>query len=161
MSWDAIAAIGEALGAVAVIVTLLYLAAQIRQNTQSNRTAALQMTSDHDTAFWSLISSNESLADILVRGNRSLRSLSEVEAARYSAAMMQLYRHWDSQLELHRSGIIPEHLWASFERGMAASLSTQGVQSWWQMARSQFSSELQERVDATLRTGVGTSPSAV
>lgn len=39
MSWDAIAAIGELLGAAAVLVTLIYLAAQIRQNTAAVATA--------------------------------------------------------------------------------------------------------------------------
>jgi hypothetical protein len=33
MNWEAIGAIGEVLGALAVIVTLVYLAVQIRQNT--------------------------------------------------------------------------------------------------------------------------------
>lgn len=35
MNWDAIAAIGELLGSVGVLVTLVYLALQIRQNTAS------------------------------------------------------------------------------------------------------------------------------
>ena len=33
MNWDAISAIGETIGAVAVVISLLYLAVQIRQNT--------------------------------------------------------------------------------------------------------------------------------
>ena len=32
MNWDAISAVGEIVGAVAVVVTLVYLAAQIRQS---------------------------------------------------------------------------------------------------------------------------------
>lgn len=35
MNWEAIGALGEIAGAVAVIVTLLYLAKQIRQNSKS------------------------------------------------------------------------------------------------------------------------------
>ena len=34
MNWDAIGAVGEIIGAVVVIVTLLYVAKQIRQNVQ-------------------------------------------------------------------------------------------------------------------------------
>ena len=46
MNWDAIGAIGEVLGAIAVFATLIYLAVQIRQNTlaikgQSIATATL------------------------------------------------------------------------------------------------------------------------
>ncbi len=39
VNWGAIGAIGEILGAIAVFVTLIYLAAQIRQNTKSVTTA--------------------------------------------------------------------------------------------------------------------------
>jgi len=42
MNWDAIAAIAEVVGAISVVVTLAYLATQIRQNTQSNRNVTLQ-----------------------------------------------------------------------------------------------------------------------
>ena len=37
MSWEAIGAVGEVLGALAVFITLLYLAAQIRQNNKMAR----------------------------------------------------------------------------------------------------------------------------
>jgi hypothetical protein len=40
MNWEALGAIGEMVGAVAVVVTLGYLAVQIRQNTRSVRAAS-------------------------------------------------------------------------------------------------------------------------
>ena len=40
MNWEAIAAVGEIVGATAVVVSLVYLAVQIRQNTRSNRVSA-------------------------------------------------------------------------------------------------------------------------
>lgn len=42
MNWDALAAIAETVGAIAVIVTIGYLALQIRQNTRTMRAAAFQ-----------------------------------------------------------------------------------------------------------------------
>ena len=44
MNWDAIAAVGELLGASAVLVTLIYLAVQIRQNTSAVATATYEST---------------------------------------------------------------------------------------------------------------------
>ena len=40
MEWEAIGAIGEVGGAVGVIVTLIYLAGQLRQNTKALRTGS-------------------------------------------------------------------------------------------------------------------------
>ena len=44
MNWDAIGAVGELLGASAVLVTLIYLAVQIRQNTSAAATATYEST---------------------------------------------------------------------------------------------------------------------
>ena len=54
MNWDALGAIGELVGALAVIVTLIYIAAQVRENTKSLKgfsvdsalNASLNVTSD-------------------------------------------------------------------------------------------------------------------
>jgi len=48
MNWQAIGAIGEIVGAVAVVATLLYLARDIRQNSRSLAISALRDT----TANW-------------------------------------------------------------------------------------------------------------
>ena len=45
MNWNAIGAMGEILGAVGVIITLIYLARQIRQNTRATRLATAQSVS--------------------------------------------------------------------------------------------------------------------
>ena len=46
MNWEAIGAVGESLSAVAVLITLVYLAVQIRQNTHAMKISA--MTSFRD-----------------------------------------------------------------------------------------------------------------
>jgi hypothetical protein len=42
MNWDAIGAIGEILGAIVVVVSVIYLASQVRQNTAAARADALR-----------------------------------------------------------------------------------------------------------------------
>ena len=49
MNWDAIGALGELVGGVAVIGTLIYLASQIRQNTKINASAIRQNFYDYTT----------------------------------------------------------------------------------------------------------------
>jgi hypothetical protein len=41
MNWDSVGAVGEIVGALAVLITLIYLSVQIRQNTKVARSAAL------------------------------------------------------------------------------------------------------------------------
>jgi len=46
MNWDAIGAVGEVSGAIAVVATLGYLAVQIRQNTSAVRANSAQAFAD-------------------------------------------------------------------------------------------------------------------
>ena len=52
MNWEAISAIGEILGAAGVIITLAYLAAQIRQNTKVSRGATRQDLAGQLPPIW-------------------------------------------------------------------------------------------------------------
>ena len=79
MNWDAIGAIGEIgeiIGAFAVVVSLVYLALQIKtQNTQAKLTALHEMSREQRVA--SEILATENLSDIFVRANKDYSSISE------------------------------------------------------------------------------------
>ncbi len=62
MNWDAIGAIGEILGAIAVLGTLIYLAAQIRQNTASVTTATYESMMAGITDINLVVASNPEVA---------------------------------------------------------------------------------------------------
>jgi hypothetical protein len=49
MNWEAISAIGEVIGAAAVVITLVYLAIQIRQGNQTNASVIRQSFYDYTT----------------------------------------------------------------------------------------------------------------
>lgn len=53
MNWEAIAAVGELAGAVAVVVSLLYLARQISQNTRAMRRTAAHEAVDGMLSWFS------------------------------------------------------------------------------------------------------------
>ena len=67
MSWEAIGAIGEVVGAVAVLVTLIYLAQQIRQNTRSMDESRRLAITQQWAAYGGIAYTFE---DSLVLGNR-------------------------------------------------------------------------------------------
>lgn len=47
MEWDALGAVAELMGAIAVLITVGYLAVQIRQNTRSSERSGLSYLRDH------------------------------------------------------------------------------------------------------------------
>ena len=50
MNWEAIGAVGEILGAIAVIASLFYVAYQVKQNTRQNKLNAISLESANSEA---------------------------------------------------------------------------------------------------------------
>ena len=90
LNWEAIGAIGEVVGAVGVICTLVYLAVQIRQNNtnleESTSAAINQSLADLN----SRISSDEQFAELFLRGREDLSTLTPVELERFRAFVTDL-----------------------------------------------------------------------
>ncbi len=97
MNWDAISGIAEFIGALAIIVTLIYLAIQTRQARiaaeQSAKFAQMQATGYVTEAYarWRgiLINSPE-IVEAIIKANTG-ETLTEVEKVQISAAFEELY----------------------------------------------------------------------
>ena len=70
MNWDAIGAIGEIIGAAAVVVTLALLIAQLRYNSKAIQNAAMQTGMATNNQIVSPLFENEQLFELYDRGMR-------------------------------------------------------------------------------------------
>ena len=71
VNWEAISAIGQIVGAIAVVVSLIYLAREIRSNARSARIASL-----HDVNRWlGELVEHPHLGELYYRGIQDFRSL--------------------------------------------------------------------------------------
>ena len=91
MNWDAVGAVAESLGVLAVFVTLAYLAIQIRQNSrqlersfQATRVAADDAIARGFDQWRQLLISNEKLSEIYVRGLADIGALDPTERLRFN-----------------------------------------------------------------------------
>ncbi len=85
MSIQELGSLGELIAAIATVMTLIYLAAQIRQN---NKGLAESTSASINASFASInsrISSDEQFAELFLRGRRDLDALNPVELERFRA----------------------------------------------------------------------------
>ena len=68
MNWDAVGALAELIGAVAVIATLIYLSIQIRQNTRANEIESSQGNLDQGVSWMNNLIQDPSLAELYLAG---------------------------------------------------------------------------------------------
>jgi len=90
ITWIAVGAIAEAVGAVAIFVSLVYVAIQIRQNTQqmsravrSAELAAFERNIESGTAFRELLILHPDLAELFLKGLKSFSGLQGAEKFRF------------------------------------------------------------------------------
>lgn len=97
MNWDAIGAIGEVVGAIGVMLTLGYLAYQIRQNTNQLEQNALTARASAQTAVNTALRENRQsifetseMAEIFETGNIDPDKLTSTQRLRYRLLMQNI-----------------------------------------------------------------------
>ena len=114
MQWEAIGAIGELAGAVAVVVTLIYLSAQIRQNNRNLQEATSSTINQGLMSINGRLSTDPEFSDIVLRGRADPDSLEEVEFERFRAWAMDLLN-----LAVYTDGIHSSHKGKALHYDMA------------------------------------------
>ena len=107
MNWDALGAVAEILGAIGVIVTLVYLAVQIRQNTLMMRATVKQNQTTITHSLTSLILEN---VDLIMKAN-SGSELSEKEEFEYMIIARGVLRGWETYCYMRDIGLRDDTEW--------------------------------------------------
>jgi hypothetical protein len=97
MNWDAVAAVAEAVGTLAVLVSLIYVALQIRQSTQqfarsveANQLAAFERNIESGNRIRELMILHPDLARLLLNGFRSYKTLEREEKFRFGMLLRNI-----------------------------------------------------------------------
>lgn len=130
VNWDAIGAIAEAVGAFAVVGSLVYLAIQIRSNTKQLRFEATQSIAESlDRALDPIYMDNNSA--IWVKGLKDLHSLDEAERAVFNGLMGRQLHNIFNTFEAGRMGMVDSHKTQKlYQKFFADFFSAPGAKQW-------------------------------
>jgi hypothetical protein len=150
MNWDAIGAIAEVVGAAGVIITLLYLALQIRRsnqlaNVESNRFAE-QAT---DLPIMAIVQ-NPEVAKIFRVGLADRESLSSDDCLRFDMLMGKLIGSLVGSLTDKRLLGRNDELGGDYLESIRIFLLSPGGASWWSSYRSRWAKVNQLIVDEVI-----------
>src|SRR5205809_7811019 len=106
MNWEMLSAIGQVVAAVGVIPSLIYLAAQTREQNKERRRAGINIL----TAQWSELvkSAQESreFAALFLQGVRSFEDLDAPDKLRFTARFTRFRRHCEGMCMYERDGAL-------------------------------------------------------
>jgi hypothetical protein len=152
MNWDAIGAMAELLGAIGVILTLFYLATQIRQNTSSVRTAAGMDMSKQAAAWIARMTVQPELGRIYNLASQDPELLTSDEKIRYATYVAEIFFLYEGQYEMYQQHQIEEHIWMQKRDLLLGYLKNPIIEAWWLSRGDAFSKPFSRYLEG-LRTG--------
>lgn len=153
MSIQDLGNIGELLAALATLATLIYLAAQVRQNTRALKSATFQNITSEMGKNVEPISVSADLAAIMVKGIPEPDSLTAEERLRLASVMVASFRRLESVYVQNKLGSIDDELKEGFEISVIALLATPFGSEWWLTARVTFYKPFVNHLEMRLESG--------
>ena len=144
--------LGELVAAIATVLTLGYLAIQLRQNTRALRSQTFQQSSMDMSLTANAISSDGELAEIVVKASNGIGVLSPEERVRFHFWMLVAIRRFEAIYVQGVYGSIDPIRIEGFERSIITLLSSGGPLEWWESSKSAFSSDFVQYADEKIAT---------
>ena len=147
--------LGDFLGGIAVIVTLIYLARQIRESTKVARLQTLQTIKSDALQLRIAGLQNPEIAVILAKSIEDSSSFTTAERIRFNLLCAGVFENFDQSYQAAATGLIDdfgnEHLLRSY-------LSQEAVRQWWSEGRDLFHPDFVAHVEKAVLPGLKETP---
>ena len=157
---QSLGSIGEFVGAIGVVVSLVYLAQQMKQNTNSVRAASFNAMVQNSIGLLEHSFRDPEFAAFIVRAERDPDALSGDESERWDAYMTAVYRHFGNLVYQHRVGALDKLMWEAYRATLKQHLRSPAWASWYEENAHVFSMALTREVAEARRELAAESDSA-
>jgi len=149
MNWEALSAIADLVGVALVIVSLIYLATQIRQSNQMALAESERELLENWANAVTGISVDDRTTDIFLRGLDDFDSLSNVEKMRFSVIMQRMINTYISSVRMDSKSLVDSQEVVIFGDICLAMILTPGGRQWWNIIGPYFTvhDQINERIE--------------
>jgi len=149
MTLDQWARIAEIIAAIAVVVSLVYLAVQMRQNTIAVRLNTAHSVTNELQGMFSLIASDESLAEVFAQAATE-PELPTVARIRFHTFMGNFMRVYENAYLQKRAGAIDEAQWEGISRMIIDCKEMAAFCAYWKDRKHWFSNDFQKHMETVI-----------
>ena len=153
MNWEAISAVGEIVGAIAVVVTLIYLAAQIRRGTSATQAASVQAAAALDHEFLMAIGSDPVTAKLWATYLSAPQTLPVDQAMQGHLLMASLLRRLENIRIQMQLGTLSQDGWLSRQSMFNVIANSQGYSAFLDSSMAAFLNVGFAKYMAQIKTG--------
>jgi len=123
---------------ICVVISLVYLAIQIRQNTEAERTSTYQSIVSDFGNMNNNLAGNAELSHMFVEALENYHNFNDEEKARISQMFFQIFRMFENMFYQQKKGYLDKDLWVGWRRLMLTYFARPGFQTWWEYRRDVY-----------------------
>jgi hypothetical protein len=152
MDLATLAQLGEFLGGFFVVVSIVYLAHQVRQNTTSLQAENYARVLERLSTLQSNLSSDGELNRIVVVGAQTPEALTRSERMRFTWSLYELLGAAEFVFHQAQARALPAEVWDRWRATLVWWLSNPGIQTWWAAKPTPFSASFEAFAEELIRT---------
>jgi hypothetical protein len=160
MNWEAISAISQLVGSIAVVLSVLYLALQVHRSTRVARLATQDAAATALRDVTKPLMENAELERIWRVGLEDIGALSVEERARFFHATYQFLKAFETIHFHYVYGLMDKQLWEGWHGLLRHYVAAPGIAEYWKLRPEVFSERFRRFVNAletpTVQRTVGT-----
>ena len=149
INWDAVGAVGELASAIAVVITLIYLAKQLGAAARQQRLDGHRAVSEEFNRINDIWLDQDNTG-MLVRAWNDWESASPQEQHLCWVFFTKVFNHTQSLFVMWQAGSIDGSVYLAEEEMCCQFLVTSGGSKWWEMMSGAHSQPFIERINAAL-----------
>ncbi|HEX4736239.1 MAG TPA: hypothetical protein VH331_01630 [Allosphingosinicella sp.] len=152
------ARLASIVSALAIVVSVVYAAIQIRRNTRAVSASAYQQVVNSFAQISFEIAADRDLVDLVLRAGRDFGALDEVERARYSLMLLSFLRRAENVLfQSTTAHVLSDAHWSGIRNSIAAILAPPGARLCWREIETRLNPEFRAFVETLLAEPAGAS----
>jgi hypothetical protein len=133
------ASIGSLISSIAVLISLIYLAIQVRQ-AERNQQASIRQGRATRVVDIILAAGDPAYAEALAKGTAGAADITRAEFGQFTAIYGAFLASAEDTHLQHREGLLSEAMYASLRESWRQTLAQPGVRALWQLRRHAFES---------------------
>ena len=142
MSIQELGSIGEFIAAIATILTLVYLAFQINQNTRAIRASMLEATGSRSMELAKFVAGDPELTRIVTTAMTHGTELEEADKSRLQIVFMAAMRSYEVTVAHYASQYLDPTEYSGFGSNLSGWVAASYFADWWENAQVNFSGAL-------------------
>jgi len=131
---------------IGVIAGIVFLAFEIRQNTEVAVSSAELEVSNLQTEFHMRLAENPDLARLYRVGQLNPQELTDVEKIQFEYMVASVFLFMEGAYKQYRRGFLPQDGWTPYEDLIESFLERELIREWWFSRRTVFSPDFEKVV---------------